>query len=188
MNSKPETPIPAEFCNSETGAPFSECLMCHQSLQSSQYIVEKAFKNYPSLGKREIIFEYAMCLECAAKMNMKLSDESRSRIEAYMITHLKKRGGPKNGNSPRDINDSVSHCAVNETAVSDSAEYSIYALCDGPAIVLGELPYALSGEVQDEIMQLLSVKTLDILDDFIGNHFSGPPEVREILRRRPILI
>jgi hypothetical protein len=187
MDNKSQMPIPDEFCNSEAKAPFSECLMCHQSLVSIQYIVEKAIKNYPSIGTKEIIFEYAMCLTCAGKMNMELSEESRGRIEAYMADHLKNRTRNR-GDNPININDVLSHCIVKETEVSNSTEYSIYALCDGSEIVVNELPYALSGEVQDEIMQLLSAKSLDILDDFIGNHFTGPPEIKEILRRRPVLI
>jgi len=188
MENDSPIPIPAEFCNSETKAPFSECLMCHQSLTSTQYIVEKAIKNYHSVGTREIIFEYAMCLTCAAKMNMELSLESRNRIEAYMASHLKKNKRTDSGDSPTNIDAAISHCIIKETEVSQSAEYSIYALCDGSTMVVSELPYALSGEVQDEIMQLLSAKSLEILDDFIGNHFTGPPEVKEILRRRPVLI
>jgi hypothetical protein len=72
--------IPKEFFNSETKEPFRTCMMCNQSLAEKQYMVEKAIKNYPSLGTKEIIFEYAMCLECAGKMHLELSEESRTRI------------------------------------------------------------------------------------------------------------
>lgn len=61
-------------------------------------------------------------------------------------------------------------------------------MCNGANMTINQFPYALSGEVQDEIMQLLSAKSLGILDDFIGNHFTGPPEIREILKRRPVFI
>jgi hypothetical protein len=96
-------------------------------------------------------------------------------------THLPIEGKP-------DVNKLLNQCIVRESNVNQSAEYSIYAMCNGTDMTINNFPYALSGEVQDEIMQLLSAKSLDILDDFIGNHFTGPPEVREILRRRPVLI
>lgn len=181
-------PIPTEFYNSETKKPFDTCLMCHQPLLGSQYLIEKAIKNYPSLGTTEIIFEYAMCLPCASKMHMELSQESRSRIEAYMAEHLRNKKKPREGNSQKDVKSALTQCLIKETDIHQSTEYSIYALCNGSEMVVSELPYALSGEVQDEIMQLLSAKSLDIMDDFIGNHFTGPPEVREILRRRPVFI
>jgi hypothetical protein len=49
-------------------------------------------------------------------------------------------------------------------------------------------PYAISGTAMEEVNELISEKTRDILDDFIGQHFSGPPEVAEILKRRPVLV
>lgn len=180
-------PIPEVFCNSETKAPFAECLMCHESLSNKQYVVEKAIKNYRSLGTTEIIFEYAMCLPCAGKMHMELSEESRTRIQAYLADHINKKSRKLNRDN-FNIEETISHCMVKESAVSEATEYSIYALCNGSEIIVNEFPYAISGEVQEEIMQLLSAKTLDILDDFIGNHFSGPPEVMEILKRRPVFI
>jgi len=178
--------IPVEFFNSETKEPFQKCMMCNQSLAEKQYMVEKAIKNYPSLGTKEIIFEYAMCIECAGKMHLELSEESRNRIGEYMKTHLQGKTHPL-GSKP-DVNKLLNQCIVKESDVSQSTEYSIYAMCNGSDMTIKDFPYALSGEVQDEIMQLLSAKSLDILDDFIGNHFTGPPEIREILRRRPVLI
>ncbi|MBX2941069.1 MAG: hypothetical protein KF860_01880 [Cyclobacteriaceae bacterium] len=182
-----DLPIPEEFYNSETHQPFQACMMCNQLLADKQYVVEKAIKNYPSLGTKEIIFEYAMCLECAGKMHMELSEESRHRIENYMREHLKNKTHPRLDGLP-DINKLLNHCVVNESDVNQSAEYSIYAMCNGANMTINQFPYALSGEVQDEIMQLLSAKSLGILDDFIGNHFTGPPEIREILKRRPVFI
>ncbi|HCM76523.1 MAG TPA: hypothetical protein DIS90_09090 [Cytophagales bacterium] len=181
-------PIPKSFFNSETKEPFTTCMMCNESLADKQYMVEKAIKNYPALGTQEIIFEYAMCLSCAGKMHLELSEESRERIEAYMKEHLQNRVQEQNSNPDFDFQQSLSQCIVAKTDVSHSAEYSIYAMCNGSDMTINGFPYALSGEIQDEIMQLLSAKSLEILDDFIGNHFSGPPEVREILRKRPVLI
>lgn len=177
-------PITNDFLNSETGQPFSECMMCNTSLTETQYVVEKAFRNYPSLGTKEVIFEYAMCMQCAAKMHFELSEESRSRITAYLSSHITR----KSFQSTDDIDSSVKNCVVRSTDLSDSSEYSIYALCDGQEMILGEFPYGLSGEAQDEIMKLLSAKTLEVMDDFIGKHFTGPPEVMDILRRKPIFI
>lgn len=186
--SKSNIPIPKEFYNSETKKPFEACLMCQKSLDGEQYLIEKAIKNYPSLGTTEIIFEYAMCISCASKMHMELSMESRARIESYMLEHLSHKRNQGDPGDQRDIGNALTRCLIKETELSQSSEYSIYVLCNGSEMVVSELPYALSGEVQDEIMQLLSAKSLDIMDDFIGNHFTGPPEVKEILRRRPVFI
>lgn len=170
------------FFNSETKQPFVSCLMCHRDLGKTQYVIEKAFKKHHSHNITEVIFEYAMCIECATKMHMELSEESRGRIEAYMNAR------PMGERKFTSVEDAIGRCAIKNSPVDDCIEYSIYCLCIGSEMIVGDLPHAISGEAQDEIMGLLSAKSLDILDDFIGNHFSGPPEIREILRRRPVLI
>lgn len=175
-------PIPEQFYNSETRQPFNLCMLCNTSLAETQYLIEKAYRNFKSFRKHEVIFEYATCIACASKMHMELSQESRARVQEYLIKNIKKE------NHFNNLNDALGHCAVKGTLLQESAECSIYALCNGNQMVSGDFPYALSGEAQDEIMQLLSAKSLDLLDDFIGNHFLGPPEVREILKRRPVLI
>ena len=187
---KSKLPIPPLFCKSDVKTPFDSCQMCSCSLDNKRYLIEKAIRNYASLNTSEVIFEYAMCLECAGKMRMELSTESRSNIEKYFLNNVNQSEFQNRmGNtSTDDVNKLVSKCIVKNTDINDAREYSIYALCEGNQIVLGELPYALSGECMDEMTELLSAKSLDILDDFIGNHFSGPPEVMDILKRRPLLV
>jgi len=187
MDHMDSVPITEEFFNSETKAPFTTCLMCNGSLEETMYVVEKSFRNIKALHTREIIFEYAMCMNCASAMHFELSEESRARIGAYMAAHVQRKEYSASS-FEEEKKSTLGRCIVNSTLLEQSAEYSIYALCNGHQMLLGEFPYALSGEAQDEIMQLLSAKSLEVMDDFIGRHFSGPPEVMEILRRRPILI
>ena len=47
------------------------------------------------------------------------------------------------------------------------------------------MPFAVSLAAMDEIAALLSEETLGEMDDFIGTHFSGPPELADILLKRP---
>lgn len=175
-----------------SGETFQSCLMCSRELIKSgaDYLIEKAVRNYPEVGHTEVIFEYAMCFECALKMRGELSEESRSRIDQYFAENAKHkaRRSRLESSERNHVSRWLSHCLVKDTPVKGSREYSIYAHCRGNQMIYSELPYALSGEVMEEVMQLLSNKSLDILDDFMGQHFSGPPEVREILKRRPILI
>jgi hypothetical protein len=77
---------------------------------------------------------------------------------------------------------------VSGETINESKEYSLYAHAFGKKLVYDLFPYAVSGEVMEEVNDLISEKTREILDDFIGRHFSGPPEVAEILKRRPVLV
>jgi hypothetical protein len=77
---------------------------------------------------------------------------------------------------------------VSGETIIKSKEYSLYAHAFGKKLVYDLFPYAVSGGVMEEVNDLISEKTREILDDFIGRHFSGPPEVAEILKRRPVLV
>ena len=181
-------PVPEVFCQQDSKTPFGQCTLCGCSLARQQYIVEKVIKNYPTLNTSEVILEYAMCLSCAQNMHMELSEESRRKVAAYLSAHIDREGRNKAaqqaGNRPGQR---IANCLVKGWQVDQSAGYSIYALCEGAEIIYGDLPYALCDEAQEEIVQLLSAQSLKLLDDFIGNHFSGPPEIVEILKRRPVL-
>ena len=182
--------IPKVFQKSDGGL-LHECIMCNQNLHepAQDYLIEKSLRVYPELKKTEVIFEYAMCFACAEAMRNELSTESKQRIEAYFAERVNpeqrlnmlhpKRAPFKNW---------ISNCLIRQTPIKKSTEYSVYAHAYGKKMVYDFFPYAISGEVMEEVNELLSAKSRQVLDDFIGNHFSGPPEVAEILRRRPVLV
>ncbi len=190
MNMEPNTqPVPEIFCRQESKTPFGQCTLCESSLSEQHYIVEKVIRNYQALNTSEVIFEYAMCLNCAQSMHMALSEESRKKVEAYLSAHVDREARNREAacRIEKPAEQWISKCLVKDQQVNQAAGYSIYALCKGNEIIYGDLPYAICEEAQEEIVQLLSAKSLKIMDDFIGQHFSGPPEVAEILKRRPVL-
>lgn len=182
--------IPKLFHKTDGGL-LSECIMCNKHLltPAQDYLIEKSVRYFTELKKTEVIFEYAMCLVCAESMRQELSVESRQRIEAYFAQHvdLKKRETLLKPNRV-PLKNWINTCLIKGTPIKGSFEYSLYAHGFGKKMVYGFFPYAISGEVMEEVNELLSKKTREVLDDFIGKHFSGPPEVAEILKRRPVLI
>jgi hypothetical protein len=58
--------IPKRFYDSLSDTPFTNCLVCNRHLISdpTAYLIEKAFRRNPFLGKTETIFEYAICWDC----------------------------------------------------------------------------------------------------------------------------
>ena len=182
--------IPKTFQKSEGGL-LDTCIMCNKSLISpaQEYLIEKSFRVIPQYKKTEIIFEYAMCLTCAEAMRNELSDESKLRIENYFrnrVDFSKRQAllNPDRASFPNWIRE----CLVNGEQIKKSNEYSLYAHAFGKKLVYDLFPYAVSGKAMEEVNELISEKTRDILDDFIGQHFSGPPEVAEILKKRPVLV
>ena len=74
------------------------------------------------------------------------------------------------------------NCMVSQESLVDCEEFVIYGHFQGDKMKLGMFPYALSGAVLDEIADLLSEETLGEIDDFIGEHFTGPPQFKELLK------
>jgi hypothetical protein len=184
-------PIPEAFRSSETGTFFDRCLMCNQYLldNDTPYMIEKAVKQHPELNVVEPIFEYAMCMSCAMKMHEALSVESRQRISAYFQSNVnfEKRHAELLENK-RDISDWISTCIVKNTAIAHSGEYQLVAQCQGKGLLLTAMPFALSLAAMEEITGLMSAKSLGEIDDFIGQYFSGPPEVAALLRKKFVLV
>ncbi|HYG19959.1 MAG TPA: hypothetical protein VD816_13570 [Ohtaekwangia sp.] len=183
--------IPTAFMSTDTGKPIDHCLVCETYLLDgdTMYMIEKAVRNYPAMETTEVIIEYAICMDCAFRMNESLSQESRDRIAAYFENHtdlMARRNALLNEKS--DIRSWIDHCVIKHTPIAASAEYQLVGQFQGTRMLLTTMPFALSFEAIDEINALMSEKSLGEIDDFIGKYFSGPPEVAALLKRKFILL
>ena len=158
------TPIPKVFHSFELDALFKECLFCKTDLmeEGTNYLIEKAFK------KSEVIFEYAMCFDCRTKVQAELSKQSRKLIDNYFNEHLDldEHREEMLETYGHDVAGWISHCLIKGTPVKECNEYQIYGLCVDRDIMLTGLPYALSGEAIDDIIQLLSSESLGVIEEF----------------------
>ncbi len=184
--------IPAMFRSDLTGEPIERCLVCERFLLNDgvQYLIEKAYKQRRRFHSQEIIFEYAICLDCHAEMRGSFSEESLVRIDGYFSrrVNLAKRREELLKSAGMNIEKWVSCCVINGTPVKAMNEYQMLCQCDGMNLLFAYLPYTLGGAAMDDIMQLLSNKTLDQLDGFIEQYFGLPPEFRETSINRLLFV
>ncbi|WP_066833642.1 hypothetical protein [Rufibacter ruber] len=186
-------PVPALFYSSETGQPFRHCLTCdgHLLQDGTPYLVEKAIRNYPGAGLQDVIFEYAMCLTCAQQLREELSVDSRTRIDAYFsenVNLVARREALLSLPDPLRLENWLSHCLITGTSLERCTEYQLFAQCDGGDLLFGYMPYVISGEAMEEIQELISPHTREILDNFMDTHFGLPPELRELLQDRLVFL
>lgn len=151
-------PIPKNFHCFETGEPFRNCSLCDYDLfeNGTNYLIEKAFK------KKETIFEYAACYDCYLNLHNSLSKKSRKLIANYFDERidLEKRGQEMLEKHGRRSRSWLSRCLIKGTEKSRCEEHQIYGWFIDKDIVYNGMPYMLSSEVIEEIMQLLSPETL----------------------------
>lgn len=184
--------IPKAFRSSETGKMFTHCMVCNKYLleEGTPYMIEKAMKQHPEVNLKEVIFEYAICFDCSMTMSEAVSEESRNRINDYFSTHVDFQGRLKMllERKTRRVDPWINKCLVKGVSISQSPEYQLVGQCDGKHLLFMHMPFALSLEAMSEMHALLSAQTLGEIDDFMGNYFSGPPEIAELLRKRPVLL
>ncbi len=165
-------PIPEHFWSFETGRPFTTCLICTKDLTAdgTQYLVEKA------ISRGEVVFEYALCMDCRAKLECELSRQSLKLIGNYFGEHVDVIGRARGllSGMKGDFKPWLSNCLVKGTPIEEATEYQIFGHCDGTDMLFSIFPYAISGEAIEDIVKLLSPQTKGFLDDFTGKYFGVP--------------
>lgn len=177
--------IPKAFYSFDN-KPFTNCIICNNYLleDGTQYLIERAIK------KLDVIFEYAICLECADEMRLSLSADSINKIESYFNNHvdLFDRQNQLANHDEMRAEEWISHCVIKGTHVHDAGEYQIVAHCDGKDLLFSHMPYMISKPAMEEMSDLLSEKTKDELDRFIDDHFGLPPVWKKALKEDGILV
>ena len=198
MNYEQLPDIPADFCNSETGQPFTNCLVCECDLmqETQPYSIERAIRHYPEMKLKSVVFEYALCAGCTSTMEKELSKDTKASIMEFFAKNFKYNQRPTwTAIDPEteelntfDCNNWIDQCAINGSSKTELFEYTLCARCIGGKIIPEVAPYMISGLAQDDLIELFSNKSLGFLDDFTDRHFSGPPELKELFKGRPILV
>lgn len=184
-NNQEGLPIPEIFLNSDTKSPLTNCIQCDYNLLNGDryYMIEKVFKKYPQFQKTEVLFEYAVCSDCYEKMREQLSAESMANLSSYMMVNTDfKAMQERIEANPQDPEKWLSHCMIKGTTREEMAEYQMGACFKGDRLVTNFMPPFLIGELAIEEMNgLLSKQSKDEMDDFMGDNFGIPPELRKDL-------
>jgi len=187
MQRQGDKEIPKEFYSFDTGKLFSECMICGRDLLTSgvTYMIEKSIRRYPDLDASETIYDYAICMPCAVEQKKAMSEESLRRIEQYFTN------GFQNGAAfigDMTMEQRLEKCLIYGKPIGEMSEYVLQAACVGNKLSDSLPPFVIGQKAMNEISELLSAKTRDEIDGFIDRHFSGPPEFRELLRERKIVL
>lgn len=190
--------IPEEFHNSETGVPFTNCMVCECDLmaETQPYSIERAIRHYPEMELKSVVFEYAMCAKCLQTLEKELSDETKQAIAGYFAENFRASERPTWSRMTEDeetqteftCSDWIDRCSIKNVERSELYEYSLYARCIGDRVIPDVAPYMISGLAQDDLIELFSNKSLGFMDDFTDKYFTGPPELKELFKGRPILV
>lgn len=188
MKPMAENDIPKDFYSFETNTPFDHCIECNKYLldDDTEYIIEKAVRNYQGFTAKDVVFDYAICMDCAEHMRKEISKESWAAMMRYFQENIDVAYRREMQlNHPDQV---IKNCMIKKTPMESCEEYQIYAHCKGTKLNTSNPPYMLSGAVMDELLPLLSDKTVDDMNRFMNKHFSPDPSLMEPVPPRLILL
>ena len=171
--------IPPLFYSFESGEPFRRCIECEKELdENCDYVIEKAMRKYDGYSAQDCVFDYAICVDCAAEIRKSFSKESLEAIDGYFSEVVPRPATALLDNDGQfKIEECVSQCMITGKPLNDLSEYQLYAHCRGNSLHRQVPPYMVSNEAVEKLLPLLSSKTNDILDNFFQKHFSPDPSL-----------
>jgi len=189
-------PIPEIFFSTENNKYFKECMVCGCNLleEGTQYVIEKAIKQYDDYSATDIIFEYAICIKCHAESIKAYSEYSLANIQNYFlenITYNPQRAALKNRLEEEgyfNIDDWTSHCMIKGTPVKELKEYQIGCHCIGNKMYASAMPFVIGEQAIEEIGLLVSNETIDQMNGFVDEFLGLPPDLRKLIPDSPVLI
>ena len=178
MSSSEFEEIPELFYSFETKEPFQHCLVCNCFLLEDQtYVIEKAIKKYTDYSATDVIFDYAICMQCAINFRKEFSEESLNKIDAYFNHYIKDHLTLGHIDDRLNIDACLNKCLIKGTNQKELVEYQIYAHCKGRHLIKSLPPYLVSNEAIEEIIPLISYETQQLLDGFYNKYFSPDPSI-----------
>lgn len=173
-------PIPKEFYDSTTKTPLAHCKRCKKELLVShaEYVIEKVVKRID--GIEQVLFEYAICMDCIKDVQDEISEESAENIKQHMLAKMEAvRDRPFEGTNA---------CLWSGIPREELDEFQLIAKCVGDKTFSFQPPFMVSGAMMEELDGLLSAKTRDTLDRFMDDNFGPPPEFRELFRKSDLIL
>lgn len=180
---------PELFTKHGSHEKFTHCTMCHTNLFDSDqpYIIEKAIKKYKGFTVTDVIYEYAICMNCSAKFQEKISVESQNALAAFYMQALMFQKS-YTGNPEEIYEQRLSKCMIKNTPVDELDEFQIAGIFVKDKLLLNDSPMIISAEGGEEMNELLSAQTRDEFDQFKKHITAPPPEFEELFKRKIVFI
>ena len=153
-------PIPDFMQSVFEEGPFRKCVSCGAALDSERfYQIQKAWRN------GEVVFEMAICTECAARTIREFSQESLERMQAFFEERFRET-------------DDARGCNFCGKIVGLDEEYEMAAFCQGGFLARGV--NLVCGTCSSASQENLSRQTRDSWGRFVEDNIPGVPHALEL--------
>ena len=158
-------PIPPILHSFELEGPFTHCTVCGKDLKASKssYLIEKI------ISQGEVIAEYAICRDCMQPMREEVSEESKTKIQAFYKEN-------------RKVWQDLSRCNFSLQPIDELVSYKIVADCIGDRIFSLNHPTTISGVWHAKLSECVSELTRKNMEGYREKIFPDPPQVAKELK------
>jgi len=176
--------VPTTFDSFETDEPFSHCCDCGCDLeQASMFIVNKSY-----VGD-ECVFELALCMDCRQKMQSQLSEQSRVAMFDFMHDRVDMDARKTTLGIDSETDAYLAHCITCNQTRESVTGYTLGAMFCIRNLIKGPFPMLMCNKCEEELSETISDETRKMWDEFIGEHFPGPPaEIKLPTGTKPVFI
>ena len=173
-----------KFHSYETGEAFTECCDCGCNLHDVDiYIINQSF------AANECIFECAMCLQCRERMNEQLSENSRVAMFDFMHDHADMESRQERLSNNSETEAYIESCITCGKHRSEAKTFTLGAMFSGDHLIKGPFPLIICDDCEGKMAAIISDETRKFWDDYIAEHFPGPPsEIDLPHKNKPLLI
>lgn len=187
MNTSSHIPAVLRNPDQENGL-FTHCRICDRDLTApdAEYLVEKMVRNDSQEWGPQELFAFAICLPCAQNIQGRMSEDSRRALEEFSEKHLKRLARTP-GWSPQQSLEEHS-CFFSGKPLGEEEAYQVTGLFRGKELQSHRPVMLVGSTVIEEMQENLSQATRDEMDRFTGDNFGWPPEVREALQGKRLLL
>jgi len=177
--------IPSFFYQYDTETPFVRCTMCETSLVlANTYIIEKVFKQNKYLKVSEIVYEYAICLECAGAAGDEISQDSRQAITNVFNAHrdhLTMKLDYLHSTEKYNLESWLERCSFTGKEIRLCNEYAVSCIVENGNMVFEQGPMVVSDEFMEKLQGVLSAETKRAFDKIRDKVFDGSPSIEDII-------
>ena len=149
-------PIPGILYSAYLEGPFTKCSACDGDLP----VPDKLYQIQKTWRRGEVVFEIAICLECAARLMSEFSRESLMKMQNFFRENFREAAG-------------IDECRFCGIRRGPDTEYEIGAACRGSFLL--RPPVLVCADCVASSQENLSKKTRDAWGDFIENNLPGVP-------------
>lgn len=195
--------IPEEFWSAYSEQPFEACIDCGALLTDTSlpYAIQKHFV------AGEAVFEMAMCMECAARLQEQFSQESRQALQQQIrLAPERLRRQKESEGDPQielcsaeelaahlaqverrhrvRLERAMAACALCGTLRSECHRYSLGTACIGLSLLSAApdpenlgSPFLICEDCELALNECVSQQTRDAWNRFVEETFDGPPSL-----------